>query len=151
MLAAADDLLATCRAAMDGQQIHQALTAIWAVIADANRYFAAAEPWALKKTDPARMSTVLYVTAEVVRIVAILVQPVMPDAGAKLLDLLGVPEDARSFAAARSRQAAGGRNRHCRRRRRCSRASSKPHRSRPSESSRTDARRQPLPSRLPRL
>ncbi len=99
ILAAADDLLATCRAAMDDQQIHQALTAIWGVIGDANRYFAAAEPWALRKTDPARMGTVLYVTAEIIRIAGILVQPAMPDAGAKLLDLLGVPEGERSFAA----------------------------------------------------
>ena len=99
LLRAADELLAKCRTAMDGQQIHLALAAIWSVIADANRYFAAAEPWALKKTDPERMRTVLYVTAEVVRIAAIHVQPVTPIAGAKLLDLLGVPEDRRAFDA----------------------------------------------------
>ncbi len=98
LLATADDLLDTCRRAMDDQQIHQALTAIWAVIGDANRYFAAAAPWELKKTDPARMNTVLFVTAELVRIVSILVQPVMPGSGARLLDLLGVAENERSFA-----------------------------------------------------
>jgi methionyl-tRNA synthetase len=99
LIAAADALIATCRAAMKSQQIHAALNAIWSVVADANRYFAAAEPWALKKTDPDRMGTVLYVTAEVIRQVAILVQPAMPESGARLLDLLAVPEDARSFAA----------------------------------------------------
>ena len=47
-----------------------------------------------------RMNTVLYVTLEVVRQVALLLQPVMPDSTAKLLTLLGVPEgDARQFAA----------------------------------------------------
>src|SRR5919206_30501 len=40
LLAAADALAARCRAAMDGQQIHQALAAVFAVVADANRYFA---------------------------------------------------------------------------------------------------------------
>ena len=49
-------------------------------------------------TDPARMGTVLYVTAEAVRQVAILVQPVMPEAGGKLLDLLAQPAEGRSFA-----------------------------------------------------
>ena len=44
------------------------------------------------------MGTILYVTAEVVRQAAILVQPVMPESGAKLLDQLAVPEDARDFA-----------------------------------------------------
>ena len=43
----------------------------------------------LRKTDPARMATVLYTTLEVVRIVGILVQPVMPGSAAKILDLLG--------------------------------------------------------------
>ena len=56
------------------------------------------EPWALKKTDPERMATVLYVTAEVIRQVAILAQPYTPGAAARLLDLLVVPDDARNFA-----------------------------------------------------
>ena len=44
------------------------------------------------------MGTILYVTAEVLRQVAILVQAVMPESGAKLLDQLGVPQDARDFS-----------------------------------------------------
>ena len=64
---------------MATQQIHQALNAVWAVVAEANRYFAGEAPWALAKTDPARQKTVLYVTAEVVRQIAILAQPVMPE------------------------------------------------------------------------
>ncbi len=84
---------------MKTQQIHQVLNAVWAVVAEANRYFAAAAPWALRKTDPARMEAVLYVTAEVMRQVAILAQPAMPEAAAKLLDLLAVPPEARDFAA----------------------------------------------------
>ena len=68
------------------------------MVAEANRYFAGQEPWALKKTDPARMETVLWTTAEAVRRVAILCQPFMPGSSAKLLDLLAVPEDRRSFA-----------------------------------------------------
>jgi methionyl-tRNA synthetase len=84
---------------MSTQQIHQALNAVWAVVAEANRYFAGEAPWALAKTDPPRQRTVLYVTAEVVRQVAILTQPVMPEASAKLLDILGIPDDQRDFAA----------------------------------------------------
>ncbi|MCB1497111.1 MAG: methionine--tRNA ligase [Bauldia sp.] len=98
LLDQADGLLAKCRDAMAGQQIHVALNAIWALVAEANRYFAASAPWELRKTDVARMGTVLYVTAEAVRQVAILVQAIMPDSAARLLDLLGVPDGARSFA-----------------------------------------------------
>ena len=67
-------------------------------VSEANRYFAAQEPWALKKTDPARMGTVLFVTAEVVRQAAILLQPVIPEGAGKLLDTLCVTADARDFA-----------------------------------------------------
>jgi methionyl-tRNA synthetase len=88
---------------MATQQIHVALNAIWAVVAEANRYFAGEAPWALAKTDPARQKTVLYVTAEVVRQIAILAQPVMPDAMAKMLDSLGIAASARDFAALASR------------------------------------------------
>jgi methionyl-tRNA synthetase len=99
MLEQADALIGICRSAMTKQQIHQALNAIWAVVAEANRYFAAAAPWELRKTDPARMGSVLYVTAEVIRQVAILVQPIMPSAAASLLNLLAVPAEDRAFSA----------------------------------------------------
>ena len=94
----AEAALETARKAMAEQGIHLALAAIFAVVAEANRYFAGQEPWALKKTDPARMETVLYTTAETVRRVAILCQPFMPGSAAKLLDLLAVPADRRDFA-----------------------------------------------------
>ena len=83
MLAAADAMIGKAREAMKTQQLHQVLNAVWAVVADANRYFAGEAPWALAKTDPARQGTVLYVTAEVIRQVAILAQPFMPDCGGK--------------------------------------------------------------------
>lgn len=94
----ASEALNIARKAMAEQGIHHALAAIFAVVAEANRYFAAQEPWALKKTDPARMETVLWVTAETIRRVAILCQPYIPGSAAKLLDILAVAEDARSFA-----------------------------------------------------
>ncbi|MCX8282263.1 methionine--tRNA ligase [Phyllobacterium sp. 0TCS1.6C] len=90
--------LDTARKAVATQALHQALAAIFAVVAEANRYFAAQEPWALKKTDPARMETVLYVTAEVIRRVAIMSQPFIPGSAAKLLDILAVAPDKRNFS-----------------------------------------------------
>jgi methionyl-tRNA synthetase len=98
ILAAADGIHAEARAAHQTHAINKALDAIWKVVAEANRYFAGQEPWALKKTDPARMETVLYVTAEVLRIVGTLAQPYVPASAAKLLDLLAVPDDQRNFA-----------------------------------------------------
>ena len=98
ILAAADALVADARRAMRGFALHHVLADIWRVVGEANRYFAAQEPWKKNKTDPARMATILYVTAEVLRNVAIMTQPFIPAASAKLLDLLGIAEDARTFA-----------------------------------------------------
>ncbi len=97
ILAAADAMVGKAREAMKTQQLHQVLNAAWAVVADANRYFAGEAPWALAKTDPVRQGTVLYVTAEVIRQVAILAQPFMPVSAGKLLDLLAIPADERDF------------------------------------------------------
>lgn len=103
ILAQADAMLDAAREAMKTQQIHQMLNVVWAVVAEANRYFAGEAPWALAKTDPARQKTVLYVTAEVVRKVAILAQPVTPESASKLLDILGVQANMRDFAALATR------------------------------------------------
>src|SRR6185312_14239080 len=51
LLASADAAIAAAVAAMDVQLLHEAVGAIWEVVGEANRYFAAQEPWALKKTD----------------------------------------------------------------------------------------------------
>lgn len=100
LLAKAGTLLDKCRAGFEGQEFHRALESIWTVIADTNRYFSAQEPWVLRKTDPERMNTVLYTTLEVLRVAAILVQPVMPESMGKLLTVLGQDDGgSRDFAA----------------------------------------------------
>lgn len=111
LLATADGLLDRVRASFDAQAMHLALEAIWLMLGEANRYFSAQQPWVLRKSesesDQARFRTVLYVTCEAVRIAALLVQPVMPDSAAKLLDLLGQAQDQRAFAAIGTRLAPG--------------------------------------------
>jgi methionyl-tRNA synthetase len=100
-----DDLLARSflvldemRGDFDRQAIHAALARVWEIVGSANRYVDEMAPWALRKSDPARMQTVLYVLAEVIRRLAILVQPVMPGSAGRILDQLAVPVDARNFS-----------------------------------------------------
>ncbi|MDF2825750.1 MAG: metG [Mycobacterium sp.] len=111
LLAQADALLDKARIAFDQQAMHQALEAIWLTLGAANRYFSAQEPWVLRKSDdPAdqqRFGAVLYTTMETVRIAALLVQPVMPTAAARLLDLLGQPAEQRDFTAITTRLVPG--------------------------------------------
>jgi methionyl-tRNA synthetase len=111
LLALADGLLEKVRAAFGAQAMHLGLEAIWLMLGAANRYFSAHEPWKLAKSesaaDRARFGTVLYTTLEVVRIAALLVQPVMPESAGKLLDLLGQPGEQRMFTAVAGRLAPG--------------------------------------------
>ncbi len=99
MLAQADGMLGKARQAMERQQLNKYLEAVWDVVAEANRYFAGEAPWALKKTDPARMGSVLYVTAEIVRQAGILAQAAMPGSCMRMLDQLALTADERFFAA----------------------------------------------------
>jgi len=95
LLARVRALPAICREAVDAQALQNALAAIFDCVSEANRYFAAQEPWALRKSDPARMAVVLGVTAEALRWFAILLQPFVPQTASDLLDLLAVPAERR--------------------------------------------------------
>ncbi|MEM9224841.1 MAG: methionine--tRNA ligase, partial [Pseudomonadota bacterium] len=54
LLQRVDGLLDICRNAVDGQALHGALGAIFDTVSETNRYFAAQEPWVLRKSDPER-------------------------------------------------------------------------------------------------
>jgi methionyl-tRNA synthetase len=98
MLARADELVGLARGHMKSFALHLYLSDVFAVVAETNRYFASAEPWKLAKTNPQRMRMVLYTTMETLRIVAILLQPAMPASMSRLLDLLAVSPERRTFA-----------------------------------------------------
>lgn len=85
------------RSAANDFKMHRMLEAIWRVVSDANAYVDEQAPWALKKEDPARMNTVLYVLADVIRCLAISVQSTIPGSASQMLDQLKVPGDERLF------------------------------------------------------
>lgn len=96
---AGDALYEKCSEAIDRNiSFHVALTEIWQVIGAANRYVDAQAPWKLIKSNPERMKTVLYVVADLLRKITILLQPYIPTSAAELLDQLSVLPDRRSFA-----------------------------------------------------
>jgi methionyl-tRNA synthetase len=98
MLDAAHGLLPAVRTAVDRQSFHEALDTVWSTIRAGNGYIDRQAPWALRKTDPARMDTVLWVLAEAIRCLALLTQPFMPSSSSRLLDQLAIPDSERSFA-----------------------------------------------------
>ncbi len=97
ILRAASEMLDQARGQMDKFEIHNYLETVFNVVSEANKYFATQEPWSLKASNPERMATILYVSAEVVRKASILLQPVCPTGAKVLLDTLLVDEHARQF------------------------------------------------------
>ena len=69
-----------------------ALRDIWDVISLANKHIATKEPWALAKTEARRdeLNTVLYQSANVLRMVAGLIEPVMPATTGRIRTMLGI-------------------------------------------------------------
>ena len=98
LLSLSINLLIEMRETFDVQAFHIALEKLWTVVRAANAYIDNQAPWALRKEDPDRMRTVLYVLAETLRRISILAQPIVPDSASKLLGQLGVPEGKRSFS-----------------------------------------------------
>src|SRR5579883_3118653 len=92
-------LPASMREKLDYQLFNEALEEVWKLVRAANSYIDRQAPWALRRTDPARMATVLRVLADTLRALATLLQPFMPGAMGRMLDQLGVPADARRIAA----------------------------------------------------
>ncbi|AMW35199.1 methionine--tRNA ligase [Haematospirillum jordaniae] len=97
MLDSAYSLLDVLREQLDRQAFHEALESIWVVVRAANAYVDHQAPWSLRKTDPKRMETVLWVLAESIRQVALLMQAFVPDGAGRILDQLGLGQEQRGF------------------------------------------------------
>jgi methionyl-tRNA synthetase len=98
LLSMASNLIVSVRDCFERQELHHALEFIWTVVGEANRYVDFQAPWALRKTDKNRMATVLFVLTETIRYVAILLQPIVPQSAARLLDQLSVAQESRNFS-----------------------------------------------------
>jgi methionyl-tRNA synthetase len=98
LLAAADALPDALRERLDRQVFHEALEDVWKVVRAANVYVDHQAPWALRRTDPARMAAVLRVLADTLRVIGTVLQPFMPESMERMLDQLGVPANARQLA-----------------------------------------------------
>jgi len=96
---AADALPEALRQLLDRQAFGDALEEVWRVIRAGNGYIDRQAPWALRKTDIPRMNSVLRVLVDVLRVVATVLQPFMPESMSRMLDQLGVPASERDLAA----------------------------------------------------
>ena len=82
--------LSIIRKLIDKQDIKQVLEQIVMLSNKANIYIDEEAPWKLKKTDVKRMHTVLYILSEVIRVIAIFLQPFIPGSAKNILDYFNV-------------------------------------------------------------
>ena len=99
--ALAEDVMAAYEKQMDTFQFSLALNEVFRLLDRANKYIDETTPWILAKSDETkpRLLTVMKNLCECIRLSAILLTPFMPESAEKILDLLNVPSDARTFAA----------------------------------------------------
>lgn len=81
-------------AALANMAFNEAIAAIGGVVSLANRYVEEQAPWALARTDPARLATVLYTLLETIRLLAHALAPIMPRAAARMAQQVGTALDA---------------------------------------------------------
>jgi len=76
---------------------HKALMAIWEFIGVVNKYIVAVQPWVLAKdsTQKLRLDQVIYDLLEALRIIAVLTLPFMPDSAGKIMEQLGIEDQAK--------------------------------------------------------
>lgn len=92
---AAIGMLAEYSNQMNAFAFHRALQAVWEVISLANKYIVTSAPWELAKNreNADRLATVLYNLAEILRLLAIVLQPAMPETSSKMAASLGIAND----------------------------------------------------------
>lgn len=115
---AAQRAVTDVQSAVDQLALHEALAAIFELVAAANRYADAQEPWTLSRRATcaataqaradllAQLSHVLWRLFEALRVAALLLAPFLPDAAARLVERIGVPR--RQLASLETARFGGG-------------------------------------------
>ena len=97
----AEEVVANYEKQMDAFQFSVALNEVFRLLDRANKYIDETTPWVLAKTEETkpRLLTVMKNLCESIRLAAILLTPFMPASAEKILDLLHVPAESRTFDA----------------------------------------------------
>lgn len=97
---AAADTIESFKIAMDNNEFHKGLVAVWDFISILNRYVDSTVPWVVAKDDSRKdeLATIIYNLIESLRVISSLIYPVMPQTSVTMQRILGIePSDAREF------------------------------------------------------
>ncbi|OGW52578.1 MAG: methionine--tRNA ligase [Nitrospirae bacterium RIFCSPLOWO2_02_42_7] len=92
---AAEGLYGKVERFMERLEYNKILSSVWEIIGSGNRYIDESAPWTLAKDEAkkGRLATVIYNSAELLRIISLYINPYMPDAAIEMWFQLGVKED----------------------------------------------------------
>jgi methionyl-tRNA synthetase len=95
LAAAAAETLAAYRAAMEVYALHDGANAVYRLLGAANEYIEQTAPWKLARdpADAGRLGQVLFDVAEVIRVAAVLLLPIMPGSAREILRRVGETAD----------------------------------------------------------
>ena len=92
----AEETIASYNRLFEGFHFSRALEAIWSLLSAVDKYIVENHPWSIAEKDDddsrSRLATVLYTSAEALRIIAVLAHPIIPDSTAKIFTQLGLGE-----------------------------------------------------------
>lgn len=91
------ELIGKYEALMKELGFHKALMAVWDLIGKVNKYIDTMAPWVLAKSDKERLGTVIYHIFEVLRIIAALTWPFIPESSEKIQEQLGLDKKGRDY------------------------------------------------------
>ncbi|WP_343214721.1 methionine--tRNA ligase [Enterococcus alishanensis] len=96
----AANVVSRYREAMEKMEFNTALAEVWTLVSRANKYIDETEPWILAKDEEkqAELYSVMVHLAEVLRIVAILLQPIMTETPTKIFEQLGLNTEMMNLA-----------------------------------------------------
>src|SRR4051794_8434485 len=90
----AEDTIKNFSQLFDDYQFSKALEVAWGLVGAVNKYIVENEPWVVAEKEDqsnrARLGTILYTTAEALRIVTALAHPVIPESTARIWQQLGL-------------------------------------------------------------
>jgi methionyl-tRNA synthetase len=78
---------------MNNQNLNEYIKIVVSFSFNANKYFNDSEPWALKEKDPLRMQTILFTISEQIKNISILLNPIIPEATTKILDIMNIDKE----------------------------------------------------------
>ena len=86
---------------MDKQDLNTYIKKVIGYSFDSNKFFNDSEPWALKKSNPEKMNSILYSIVEQIKNISILLLPIIPKSANKVLNIINVNEDDRNISSIR--------------------------------------------------